>query len=114
MIYCCREKVQITSRAQNAILFIKMINGPDEIKTLVENIACCLVDKPEEVTVDRLEYQGGIVYRLQVAPSDAGKVIGKQGRNARALRVILTAAGMKHKRHHSLDIQIKGDSLLQQ
>jgi len=78
---------------------------------LVADIARALVDSPEDVTVESVpEQDGGTVLRLHVAPSDVGKVIGKQGRTARSLRTILSAASMKVKHHFALDIVEEGDA----
>jgi len=65
------------------------------MKTLIETMAKSLVDKPEEVKVTEIEGEKTTVYELRVAPSDLGKVIGKQGKTARAMRTILGAAGTK-------------------
>jgi predicted RNA-binding protein YlqC (UPF0109 family) len=54
-----------------------------------------LVDKPEEVRVVRTERDGAVVFELRVAPTDVGKVIGRQGRIARALRTVVRAGGAK-------------------
>jgi len=73
-------------------------NGGD-VRKLVEEIAKALVDAPDEVKVQATESEQATVLELRVAPGDLGKVIGKQGRTARSLRTILSAAGMKlHKR----------------
>ena len=77
------------------------------MKELVELIAQALVDQPEKVVVKQAENEQGTVLELEVAPDDLGKVIGKQGRTARAIRMILNAAGMKLKRRYSLDIKEK-------
>ena len=65
------------------------------MKELVEMIAKALVDNPEKVQVSQLEGEQTSILELKVAPEDLGKVIGKQGRTARAIRIILGAAGMK-------------------
>ena len=65
------------------------------MRELVELIAKSLVDNPEKVQVSQLEGEQTTILELKVAPEDLGKVIGKQGRTARAIRVILGAAGMK-------------------
>lgn len=65
------------------------------MKDLIEQIAKSLVDKPEEVSVSEIDGEKTTVYELRVAPSDLGKVIGKQGKTARSIRTILTAAGTK-------------------
>ncbi len=65
------------------------------MKELVDYIARSLVDEPEEVEVEEIEEEHEIVYELTVAPSDLGKVIGKQGRTARAIRAVLSAASSK-------------------
>ncbi|MFQ5789303.1 MAG: KH domain-containing protein [Acidobacteriota bacterium] len=71
------------------------------MKELLELIAKALVDKPEEVSVSEVGGEQTTILELSVAQEDLGKVIGKQGRTARAIRTILAAAGMKlHKRFH--------------
>lgn len=75
-----------------------------EIRTLVTEIAQALVDDPAAVKVEVVLDQDTAVLRLEVAPADVGKVIGKQGRTARSLRTILGAASMKHRRRFALDI----------
>ena len=65
------------------------------MKLLIEDMAKALVDKPEDVSVAEVEGERTTVYELRVAQTDLGKVIGKQGRTARAMRTILSAAGTK-------------------
>ena len=74
------------------------------MKDLVTEIAKALVDIPEEVTVREIEGEQVTVLELRVAPSDLGKVIGKQGRTARSIRTLLGAAGMKVNRRFTLEI----------
>src|SRR4029079_10061158 len=74
------------------------------MKQLIEDIAKALVDIPEEVAVRVVEGEQVTVLELRVAPSDLGKVIGKQGRTARSIRTILGAAGMKLNRRFTLEI----------
>jgi predicted RNA-binding protein YlqC (UPF0109 family) len=74
------------------------------VKELVELIAQSLVDQPEKVVVTQVEGEQTTTLELKVAPEDLGKVIGKQGRTARAIRLILGAAGMKLKHRYNLDI----------
>ncbi len=74
------------------------------MKELVEMIAKALVDNPDKVQVSLLEGEQTSILELKVDPEDLGKVIGKQGRTARAIRVILGAAGMKLKRRFNLEI----------
>jgi len=74
------------------------------VKELIELIAKSLVDNPDKVQVSQLDGEQTSILELKVAPEDLGKIIGKQGRNAMAIRVILGAAGMKLKRRYSLDI----------
>ena len=74
------------------------------MKELVELIAQALVDQPEKVAVNQIEGEQNTTLELKVAPEDLGKVIGKQGRTARAIRIILGAAGMKLKRRYNLEI----------
>lgn len=69
------------------------------MKELVEQIARALVDRPDSVQVTEVCGEKTTLLELRVAPEDLGKVIGKQGKTARAIRTLLTAAGMKvHKR----------------
>lgn len=72
--------------------------------TLVLEITKALVDEPDAVRLDAHNDGGSMILRLQVAPGDLGKVIGRQGRTARSLRTILGAASMKLKHRFSLDI----------
>jgi len=74
------------------------------MKQLIEDIAKALVDIPEEVSINEVEGEQTTVLELKVAPSDLGKVIGKQGRTARSIRTILGAAGMKLNRRFTLEI----------
>jgi len=74
------------------------------VKELVELIAKALVDQPDKVVVTQLEGEQTTVLELKVAPEDLGKVIGKQGRTARAIRILLGAGGMKLKRRYNLEI----------
>jgi predicted RNA-binding protein YlqC (UPF0109 family) len=74
------------------------------MKELVEEIAKALVDIPDEVSVREVVGEQVTVLELRVAPSDLGKVIGKQGRTARSIRTLLGAAGMKLNRRLTLEI----------
>jgi predicted RNA-binding protein YlqC (UPF0109 family) len=74
------------------------------VKDLVTEIAKALVDIPDEVMVREIQGEQVTVLELRVAPSDLGKVIGKQGRTARSIRTLLGAAGMKLNRRFTLEI----------
>ncbi len=74
------------------------------MKELVESIAKSLVDNPDKVSVTQLDGERSSIIELKVAPEDLGKIIGKQGRNAQAIRVIVSAAGMKLKKRFNLEI----------
>jgi predicted RNA-binding protein YlqC (UPF0109 family) len=74
------------------------------MKDLIEYIAKALVDKPEEVFVTEIEGEQTSVIELKVAKEDLGKVIGKQGRTARAIRTILSASSTKLKKRSVLEI----------
>jgi len=65
------------------------------MKLLIEEIAKSLVDNPDDVAVAEVEGERTTVFELRVATSDLGKVIGKKGNTARAMRTILSAAGTK-------------------
>ena len=74
------------------------------MKALIEYIARSLVDHPEDVQVSEVEGEQTTVLELKVAKEDLGKVIGKQGRTARAMRTILSAASIKCKKRTVLEI----------
>ncbi|MCJ7439997.1 MAG: KH domain-containing protein [Thermoanaerobaculaceae bacterium] len=74
------------------------------MKELVEQIAKALVDQPDKVQVREVQGEQTTVLELRVATEDLGKVIGKQGKTARAVRTLLAAAGMKVRRRFVLEI----------
>ena len=74
------------------------------MKDLISYIAKALVDKPDEVEVTEIEGEQTSVIELKVAKEDLGKVIGKQGRTARAMRTILSAASTKINKRSVLEI----------
>jgi predicted RNA-binding protein YlqC (UPF0109 family) len=74
------------------------------MKELVEFVAKSLVDDADAVRIRTHERDQSTIIELEVAPADLGKVIGRQGRTARAIRTLLTAAGQKNRRRYILDI----------
>ncbi len=74
------------------------------MKALVSFLAKALVDKPESVQVEELEKDEGDVFELRVAKDDLGKVIGKQGRTAKAIRTLLMATAARRDKKARLDI----------
>ena len=74
------------------------------MKQLLEMIAKALVDKPDEVSVTEVEGEMTTVYELKVAKEDLGKIIGKEGRTARSIRSILSAASTKIRKRSVLEI----------
>ena len=74
------------------------------MEELVKSIALSLVDNPDEVSVTTLQRDGETVIELKVAASDMGKVIGKQGRIAKAIRVVVKAAAAKDKKDVNVEI----------
>lgn len=78
--------------------------GGLKMKKLVEDIVKLLVDKPNEVKVNEIAGEQAVVLELSVAKEDLGKVIGKRGHTAQAIRTILNAAGMKAKKRYLLQI----------
>lgn len=74
------------------------------MKELVELIAKSLVDHPDDVRVSEIDGSQATVLELRVGDGDLGKVIGKQGRTARAIRTILSASGTKLKKRFVLEI----------
>ena len=81
-----------------------MTDQGGDMRALIEQIAKALVDEPDQVSINQLEEDQVTVLELQVAPNDLGKVIGKQGRTARAMRTLLGAAGMKFHKRYTLEI----------
>jgi len=75
-----------------------------DMRSLVEQIAHALVDAPDQVQVTAVDGDQATVLELRVAPTDLGKVIGKQGRTAKSIRTILGAASMKLKKRYTLEI----------
>jgi predicted RNA-binding protein YlqC (UPF0109 family) len=74
------------------------------VRDLVSFLAKALVDHPDEVYTSTYDRSDSTVIELEVAQEDLGKVIGRQGRTARAIRTLLSAAGQKSRRRYSLDI----------
>ena len=74
------------------------------MQELIEFVAKSLVDHPDEVQIHSRERDQQTILELEVAPDDLGKVIGRQGHTARAIRILLNAAGQKSRRRYGLDI----------
>lgn len=74
------------------------------MKQLVEFVAKSLVDLPDDVQVHQFDRDQATVLEIEVAQPDLGKIIGRQGRTARAIRTLLSAAGQKQRRRYILDI----------
>jgi predicted RNA-binding protein YlqC (UPF0109 family) len=81
-----------------------MTGSTGDMRVLIEHIAKSLVDDPAQVSVNQVEETGGSVLELTVAPNDLGRVIGKQGRTARAMRNLLGAASLKFNKRFTLEI----------
>ncbi len=73
-------------------------------KDYVEHLARALVTDPEQVVVETTDEPNAIVLKLRVAPGDLGRVIGKQGRTARSIRLLLHAMAARHKHRVMLEI----------
>ena len=74
------------------------------MKELIEYIVKALVDNPDKVAVTEIAGEKSIIYELRVGEGDLGKVIGKEGRTAKAIRTIITAAAMKQGKRTVLEI----------
>jgi predicted RNA-binding protein YlqC (UPF0109 family) len=74
------------------------------MKDLIEYIVKALVDTPDKVVVKEIAGEKSIIYELRVGDGDLGKVIGKEGRTAKAIRTIITAAAMKQGKRTVLEI----------
>ncbi len=81
-----------------------MAEHTGDMRALIEHVAKALVEAPEEVLVELVDEPEEMVVELTVAEKDMGRVIGKQGRTARAMRHLLSAASSKLPRHHELEI----------
>ena len=81
-----------------------MDRGVTQMKELLQYLAKSLVENPDAVVISEEERGDTIVYHVKVHPSDIGKVIGKAGRTAEAMRVLLSAASQKSGRRVHLDI----------
>ena len=74
------------------------------MKELVEILARSLVDHPDQVSVNVVEQEKSMLIELRVAPEDMGKVIGKQGRIAKAMRTVVKAAATKQRKRVTMEI----------
>jgi uncharacterized protein len=91
---------------RNAVSDLNSHSGDEmeNLKELVEHMAKSLVDKPDNVSVDEIPGQQTTLLALKVDKEDLGKVIGKQGKTAAAMRTIIRAAGTKLNKRYHLDI----------
>jgi predicted RNA-binding protein YlqC (UPF0109 family) len=78
--------------------------GEEPLKAFIEYLVQNLVDEPEHVSVTEVSGDDALTYEVRVAPNDLGKVIGKQGRIANALRTVAKASAMKHKQKVYVEI----------
>jgi len=76
----------------------------DQLVELIDYVARALVDEPDEVQVEAIDGERALILELTVAQSDLGKVIGKDGRTARAMRTLLSATSARHRRRAVLEI----------
>ncbi len=74
------------------------------MKELLEYVVKALVDNPDNVQIEEISGEKTVIYELRVGEGDLGKVIGKEGRMAKAIRTILTAASMKKGKRAQLEI----------
>ncbi len=82
-----------------------LVDGEASVRALLEHLAKELVDAPEQVSVIENPGDGVLTYEIQVAPEDVGKVIGKQGRIANALRLVARGASAKESHRVQVDIR---------
>ncbi|NSW91073.1 MAG: KH domain-containing protein [Firmicutes bacterium] len=74
------------------------------MKELLETIVRALVDNPDKISVNEVEGEKSLILELRVAPDDMGKVIGKQGRIAKAIRTVMKAAAVKENKRVVVEI----------
>ena len=86
------------------MVILTLCQGPKAMKDLITYIVQALVDQPDEVSVSEIAGGQTVILELRVAKSDFGKVIGKRGRTAQAIRAILSAASGKAKKRFVLEI----------
>ena len=103
------EKPELGTNFPSGVSMLQHTSVPNgdsslRMKDLILGLAKALVDSPDSVVVEVLDQPNATVLRLHVAAADIGKVIGKQGRTARSIRTILSAASMKLQHRFSLDI----------
>ena len=75
-----------------------------DVRALIEQVAKALVDAPDQVLVDQFEEDGETVLELEVAEADMGKVIGRHGRTAKAMRTLVSAVGVRANKRYALEI----------
>ena len=75
------------------------------MKDFIKTVVRALVDSPDEVEIDEQIDERGAIYELRVAPTDLGKVIGKEGKTVRSLRTLISAIAAKHGRRVALEIR---------
>ena len=80
-------------------------DGASPMRAVIETVVRALVDKPDSVRVTETERRGTLVLELTTAPSDMGKIIGRQGRTAAALRTLLAVTAERHGKRAQLDIR---------
>ena len=98
-----------SSKGRDRFRLIKFGMGDDRnVEGLLLKIVTVLVDQSNEVNITSVTADNGIVFQVSVAPSDVGKVIGKNGRTAQALRILLSAMGVALKMRYGLNIITNG------
>ena len=80
-------------------------DGASPMRAVIETVVRALVDKPDSVRVTETERRGTVVLELTTAPNDMGKIIGRQGRTAAALRTLLAVTAERHGKRAQLDIR---------
>jgi predicted RNA-binding protein YlqC (UPF0109 family) len=82
-----------------------MNTGQVAVATVLERMIGAVVDQPEAVSIEAVEHEASILFLVNVAPADRGKIIGREGRTARSLRILLSAFGLKLGTNFGLEIQ---------
>ncbi len=99
------KKSNVDSNADENRDVKKSSSSFDQIRELLKFLACSIVDKPDQVSVEEVDDGSAKIFKLHVAEDDMGKVIGRQGKIAKAIRTVVKAAAIRADVRVSVDIE---------